>query len=122
MADPMSQDEPSTPMPPAGDEAAPMDPGSDGGDMTTVLTICKGPDGGYMVYAGDKPDTAAGEGEAPGDAGSGMPADSVGAALKAALDILKADEGGDEQGDFNAGFDGGSAASPAKAPPPAPMA
>lgn len=128
MADLMSQDEPSAPMPPAGAEPAPTDDGSSGGDDTTLVTICKKADGSYVVYAGDEPD-AAGAG-APDDgsggdmsAPAGMPADSVGAALKATLDLLKADEDGGDGGakaNFAAGFDGGSNASPAKpamAPP-----
>lgn len=97
-----------------------QDTGSD--DSTTLVTICKKADGTYVVYAGDEPepdDTEGGEGAEA----NATPADSVGGALKAALDILKADENGDEQGDFQAGFDGGSSASPPKAPAaPAPGA
>lgn len=116
--------DPASPMPAAGampgdDAAAPADGAS---ASTTLVTICKEADGSYVVYAGDKPDAAGAAPEGGGTGSAGSPADSVGAALKATLDILKADENGDEQGDFNAGYDGGSNASPAKPSAPAAMA
>lgn len=99
------------------DSAAPAAPADDAGgsDSTTVVTICKEAGGGYVVYAGEKPDDS--QGEEGADMGAqGTPADSVGAALKAALDILKADDNGGAQADFQSGYDGGSNASPPKAP------
>lgn len=85
---------------------------ADSGDSDVLVTICKNGDGSYTVYAGDEPDTGGGEdtseddddamgaaGAAPaggaamgGGASQGTPADSIGAALKAALDILQADK------------------------------
>lgn len=106
------------PTAPTGDSA---DDGSQDSGSTTVVTICKEADGSYMVYAGDAPEDGEGdEGDAGGggDMGApqGTPADSVGAALKAAMDVLKQDENGGAQSEFDAGFTGGSAASPAKPP------
>lgn len=73
----------------------------------------------YMVYEGGMPEAPA-EGEMA--AMEGIAADSIGAALKAAMDILNADEeaaeGETAESNFAAGFEGGSEASPAK---PAPM-
>jgi hypothetical protein len=70
-----------------------------------IVTICKNSDGSYTVYAGDEPDADAGDmsaddANAMGSAGDaaatppaqGQPADSVGGALKIALDILNADK------------------------------
>lgn len=115
MSDPgalMPADDAGADMPAAGDDA--------GSDSTVVATICKDADGTYTVYAGEKP-AAPEEGAEPGS--NGTPAESVGAALKAVLDVLKADESGAEgspDDNFAAGFDGGSNASPPKAPPAAP--
>lgn len=119
--------------------------GDEGADETVLVTITKAADGtGYVVYAGDEPEddesgegdddtetAAAGEtgddtGAAPAagaeptdeDESEGQHCDSLGAALKAAMDILKEDEEkeGGESGDdqFKAGFAGGSDASPPK--------
>lgn len=120
--------------------APPMDPNAapddnDAGGDNVLVTIVKNDDGSYLVYSGDEPDNdsgdmsdddadamgAAGAAPAPsgGDMGSpqGQPADSVGAALKIALDILNADKsGGDSSGNadsqFAAGFSGSQAPTP----------
>jgi hypothetical protein len=108
-----------------GDPMAGAAPGGDAdadSDDQVVVTICKDGQGGYVVYAGDEPDSGgsgdmddgseddadalgpAGAAPAPGgDAGGGMgggnggapqgePAPNKGAALKLALDIMTADE------------------------------
>ena len=80
--------------------AGAADPGMGGGDETgdqssdVIVTIVKTADGSYMVYAGDEPDADADDlasNGSPAPAPQGTPADSVGAALKAAMDILQAD-------------------------------
>lgn len=93
---------------------------------TVVCTITKGDDGSYTVYAGDEPDNDDMSGDdaaALGGAGGasdtqGMPADSIGAALKAALDILNADKSsdgapGNADDQFQAGFSGSTSPTPA---------
>jgi hypothetical protein len=112
-------------MPPDVDAAAPADAGSQ-----SIVTICKDADGTYMVYAGDEPESgAAAEPSAPGEEAAvpegeseqGIPCDSIGKALKAALDILQADENegeGSAEDNFNAGFSGAAMPSP-KRPAPA---
>lgn len=112
--------------PPAPDPGAmpPPDMGDAGGD-TVVCTISKTADGGYMVFAGDEPeegeagDMSVDDAAAMGPAGDapaggapsaqGQPADSIGAALKAALDILQSDASagsaaGSPDQQFSAGF------------------
>ena len=96
------------------DDAAPVDdmapaPEAEAGD-TVVVTICKSADGVYTVYAGEEPEEPGepAEGEEPAAAPEGEKADSIGAALKAAMDILKQDEdqaGGDQ---FSAGYKDGA--------------
>lgn len=102
---------------------------------TVVCTICKTGDGSYTVYAGDEPDAggddagmgadgAGGAGALGGDAGGmgtggkpaaemagpqGTPAPDIGAALKAAMDVLQDDASSDgapgsAQDQFNSGF------------------
>lgn len=150
--------------PMSGDDDAPADAtdtgdetgmtGDEDGDETVLVTITKGADGGYTVYAGDEPEEDGGEGE-EGDEGAadggdegdetgtgeggteaaagapeaggedegaeaepeGEKCETIGAALKAAMDILKNDEAesngeGSDQDNFAAGFAGGSEASP----------
>lgn len=105
------------------DTAAAGDTGADEQQQSAVLvTICKTADG-YMVYAGDEAEEP-GEGAEPGERApdaepQGQPADSIGAALKAALDILQGDES--DNGGGNAaledGFSGqGALAAPANPP------
>lgn len=95
-----------------------------------VVTICKNDDGSYTVYAGDEPD-ASGDGssddaDAMGGAGDaaaapsaqGQPADSIGAALKAALDIMNSDKSsegapGNADDQFAAGFGASQSPTPA---------
>lgn len=108
---------------PAGDMMA-ADPGAttmddSAGGEDVVVTICANGDGSYTVYAGDEPDTAE-EGDMTGDdtgtpAGTGQPADSVGAALKLAMDIMREREstsgaGADSQ--LAAGFSADRAPTP----------
>ncbi len=110
-----------------------------GGDADTdaddqvVVTICKDGQGGYTVYAGDEPESGPGDADmseddtaAMGPAGAapapnggaptpqGIPADSMGAALKAAMDIMQSDAsasgGSNPEDQFSAGF--GSTAKP----------
>jgi hypothetical protein len=120
--------------PSAGGEA---DSGSD-----VVVTICKQDDGSYMVYAGDEPDAddsddvseddaeamsgaaASGGGGSGGGAGGdaqGQPADSIGAALKIAMDILQSDKSsegaaGNADDQFAAGFGADKSPTPASGP------
>ena len=107
------------------------------------MTIAKGPGGGYIVYSGDEPDdtdagsddTGGGAGAAAGGMGAGgagmaaggmaaggasggQQVSSIGAALKAALDILNEDASsaggaGSSASQFEAGYNG-------TATPPAP--
>lgn len=85
--------------------------------LVTIARKNMGDETGYIVYEGAMPSAPA-EGEAPVE---GMPADSLGAALKAAMDILQADEEASEgetaESNFAAGFEGGSEASPKKSAP-----
>ncbi|MDE2104678.1 MAG: hypothetical protein KGL39_46005 [Patescibacteria group bacterium] len=121
------------------DTAPDTDTGDQGDESPDVLvTIAKGPDGGYLVYDGDEPDEGGadtGEDESGADMEAGAAAgadagappaapapagpaaqhcDSIGSALKAALDILRSDENGEGEAAFHAGFAGGSGASPSK--------
>jgi hypothetical protein len=113
------------------------DMSTDTGDAsdTVLVTIAKAPDGGYMVYSGDEPDDNEGaEGEAgaaggAADAGAagagaagGQHCDSIGAALKAAMDILQesensAGETGSSEDQFTGGYGGDKGATPAAARP-----
>lgn len=90
-------------------------------DAATVLvTVLKNADGSYQVVEGEAPMPI--EADVPtataDDAATGITVDSVGAALKAVMDILQGDaesEGGlSGQQQFEAGFKGGDTASPAK--------
>ncbi len=111
----------------------PMAGAGAGGDADTdaddqvVVTICKDGQGGYTVYAGDEPESGAGDADmseddtaAMGPAGAapapnggaptpqGIPADSMGAALKAAMDIMQSDAsasgGSNPEDNFSSGF------------------
>ena len=108
----------------------------DSGDQVLV-TITKSADGTYMVIAGDEEDDegegsdedAGGEDEGAsgaepgasgetGDESEGKPANSIGAALKLVMDILKSDEAessgqGSEADNFSAGYSGDQAPTPA---------
>jgi hypothetical protein len=80
------------------------DAGGDDQSPEVLVSIAKDPQGGYLVFAGDEPDGDAGEGAA-----APQHADSVGAALKLALDILNeseasAGEPGGSEDQFAAGF------------------
>lgn len=120
------------------------DPTADAGDDSgqVIVTITKNDDGSYMVYAGDEPDagsdtdTSADDADAMGAAGAapaggagmssggsaqGIPADSVGAALKAAMDILQADKSsegapGNAEDQFQSGFTSDKNPTPAAGP------
>lgn len=109
------------PMPPADPDAGAAPPAPD----DVVVTIVKTGDGSYTVYAGDEPDEGAGGDMAGGDAMAaggapppppapqGTPADSIGAALKAAMDILQSDaSGGDQPGNAQDQFASGFGAAP----------
>ena len=91
---------------------------------TVLVTISKNADGKYVVRAGDEPEAVAaapGE-EAVAQAGAEpVMVDSIGEALKAALEILQADggEGAAEdeaaaEADFQGGFTEGKDPSPAQ--------
>lgn len=130
-------------MPANGAAGMPPDPtadaGTDGGDV--LVTICSDGQGGYLVYAGDESESGgdmseddadlgpAGGAPAGGDMGGGMagsapqgqPADSIGAALKAAMTILQSDassQGGPGSADdqLNAGFSASQSPTPASGP------
>jgi len=119
---------PAAALPAAGDMMA-ADPGAtmmddSAGGEDVVVTICANGDGSYTVYAGDEPDAAEG-GDMTGDdmgppAGvAGQPADSVGAALKLAMDIMREREsssgaGADSQ--LAAGFSADRAPTPVSGP------
>jgi hypothetical protein len=120
------------------------DPTADAGDDSgqVIVTITKNDDGSYMVYAGDEPDggsdadtsaddadamgaagaaPAGGAGMAGGGSAQGIPADSVGAALKAAMDILQADKSsegapGNAEDQFQSGFTSDKNPTPASGP------
>lgn len=131
----------SAPTPPAA--AAGGMPGADpSADPTTspdassdvLVTICGNGDGSYTVYAGDEPDASSGDmsdddADAMGGAGDaaatppaqGQPATSIGAALKAALDILQSDASsqgapGSADDQFSAGFSASKSPTPASGP------
>ena len=129
---------------PAGGDAG--DSGSESGEV--IVTICSNGDGSYTVYAGDEPSSGdnnpdmseddadamgpAGGAPAPGGgaggppgggsgASQGQPADSVGQALKIALDILNADKSsegapGNADDQFQAGFGADKNPTPASGP------
>jgi len=129
----------------SGSAAAPTDPtagagGADPGSTDTdtgdtsssvLVTIASAPDGGYMVYSGDEPDGddgesaddgaasgAGGPAAGAGDSGGGQHCDSIGAALKAALDILQesassAGAPGSADDQFSAGYRADQAPTPA---------
>ena len=132
--------------PPGADptEGGPTD--TDAGDQSgdVLVTISSDGQGGYLVYAGDEPDSGGGAdmseddadamgaaggsavgGAAPPTAGAGggergVPADSIGAALKAALDILQAAASsagapGDAESQFAGGFSADKNPTPAGA-------
>jgi hypothetical protein len=136
---------PSSPPAPAGGPAGmlPPDPSGGTGDGSdsgsdVVVTICSNGDGTYTVYAGDEPDAGSGDmsdddadamgsaGAAPAPGGGapppqGQPADSIGAALKAALDILQSDASsqgapGSADDQFASGFSASKSPTPASGP------
>jgi hypothetical protein len=111
------------------------DSGDQGSDSDVLVTIARGSDGGYVVYSGDEPEEGGDDESAEGEAGGGAPAggmggagagggqqvDSIGAALKAALDILNEDASsagapGSSQDQFQAGYSAPQAATPASQP------
>lgn len=118
-------------MTPPDPNAAP-DAGSDDSDSDVLVTITKSADGSYLVFAGDEPsdggdDSSDDDADAMGGGGApassspsaqGIPADSVGAALKAALDIMNADQSsagapGDADSQFAGGFNASKSPTPA---------
>lgn len=124
-------------MPPDPSAGMGADAGTDGGDV--LVTICSDGQGGYLVYAGDESesggdmsedddDAMGAAGAAPGGGMSGgtptaqgQPADSIGAALKAAMTILQSDassQGGPGNADdqLNAGFSASQSPTPASGP------
>lgn len=106
-----------------------------------ILTVCEGPDGGYVIYPGDEPEGGAGDADmseddadAMGPAGAasapnggspapqGQPAASIGEALKLALDIMQSDASsagapGDADSQFASGFSADKAPTPATGSP-----
>lgn len=134
-ASPMSAD-----MSGADADPTAMSPDASGDSSETLVTICKNADGTYTVYAGDEPDASAdtgaddgesddddaamdGQSAAPpmapagGDMSSGKQCSTIGAALKAALDILnedKSSEGGEgsSEDQFQAGYGGDQSPTP----------
>lgn len=124
-------------MPPP-DPTAGAGPDPDAGsDITIVCSIGKKADGSYVVFAGDEPedddsgggdmseddaDAMGSSGDMPGGgagapSAQGQPADSVGQALKLAMDILQADKSsegapGSADDQFAAGFGASKAPTP----------
>jgi hypothetical protein len=111
-------------------------------DDNVVVTICKSPDGSYVVYAGDEPEGGEPEGDeseddadamgpaggAPGGAPTaapapeGQPASSIGEALKIAMTIMQEDKSsegapGNADDQFAAGFSASQSPTPAKSAP-----
>lgn len=113
---------PAPAMPPAADPTA-SSPDDTGGGETVVVTITSKPDGTFMVYSGDESGGGADMSDDDADAGAsaapqGQPADSVGAALKAAMDILQANASsagapGNADDQFSAGFGASKSPTPA---------
>jgi hypothetical protein len=131
-----------------GDPTLGADPSAGGDDSggDVVVTICRNDDGSYTVYPGDEPDSgggaddgseddadamgAAGAAPAPGGGAGGaggaggpqgQPADSIGAALKIALDLLNADKSsegapGNADDQLAAGFSADKSPTPASGP------
>jgi hypothetical protein len=134
------------PDPSAGDPSAGGDDSSN-----VIVSICSNGDGSYTVYAGSPPDSdsddssdddtdamgpaggapAAGAGGGAGGAGAmgggmggasqGQPADSIGAALKIALDLLNADKSsegapGNADDQLASGFSASKSPTPATGP------
>ncbi len=128
---PMAPPAPGGPLGAPGGMPPPAPDDDTGGGDTVVCTITKGADGGYTVYAGDEPDNddqgggmSDADTQAMGPGGDmaapqGVPAAGVGEALKAVMDVLKADassEGapGTAEDQLAAGFGGaGGAGAPA---------
>lgn len=81
---------------------------------TVLVTVLKTADGNYQVVEGEPSAPA----DAEAQSATGVTTDTVGAALKAVMDILQADaeseDGLSGQQQFEAGFKGGEAASPPK--------
>jgi hypothetical protein len=126
--------------PTAGAGAAMPMPDDTGGGDNVLVTITKNDDGSYLVYAGDEPDAGGSDmseddtdamgaaGAAPATTGGagmgatqGQPADSIGAALKLALDILNADKSsegapGNADDQFMGGFNASKSPTPATGP------
>lgn len=122
----LSAPPPAMPMPGDAPDAEP--------DSDVLVTICSDGQGGFIIYQGDEPegDTGdmseddanamgpAGDAAAPGGGAptpQGQPADSIGAALKAALDILnaaKSSEGapGSADDQFAGGFNASKSPTP----------
>lgn len=103
----------------ASDPTAGAGAGDGGDDSDVVVTITQNDDGSYMVYAGDEPDPgdmSSDDASAMGAAGGapaaqGTPADSIGTALKAAMDIMNAAKSssgapGNADDQFAAGYSG----------------
>lgn len=124
------------------DAGAGDDPGGAAdSDDNVVVTVCSDGQGGFVIYAGDEPESGdsgdddtggdgmgadagamgAGGGAAGGDMGGapqGQPADSVGAALKIIMTILQENQSsqggaGSSEDQFAAGFSGSQSPTPA---------
>jgi hypothetical protein len=133
MAEQMNMD-PTTP--PADADLSDDKPGASG--LQVLFTVLCDPDGTYHLIPGDEDEgtgaadqgvgmqapagmagAAGGASEGLGDQSTGQTFDSMGALLKAILDLLKAHEAsasgeGSEDDNFNAGYAGGGNASPPK--------
>lgn len=122
-------------------DSMPPDPSADtdaGSGDNVLVTICGNGDGSYTVYAGDESSDDGGMSDMSEDdadlgpdaaspaptgapAASGQPADSIGAALKIALDILQGDassQGGPGNADSQLadGFSASQSPTPASGP------
>lgn len=102
---------PADDMPPA-DGAAPADAGmAEGAEPEVILTVCKDPAGGFMLYQGDEPDegdegAAPDAGEAPGAEGTsaGQHFDTPQALMQGIMKLLNPDAGAESS--FAKGFKG----------------
>lgn len=109
---------PADDMPPAAGAAAPsadMGEADEGAEPEVILTVCKDPAGGFMLYQGDEPDEGdegaapdAGEAPAAEGASAGQHFDTPQALMQGIMKLLNPDQGAEDA--FAGGFKGEPAA------------